>query len=600
MNNKANFMRVILATAERVVGDASPPGRTSPSVRAPQVALDPPRLVNGNAHRASADVGSGASNYVGDPMVSPPAMTGSARSTIEYRPGERARIVAELAQALARTGQYYSRDSAVVRISRLPTVTIEKCIQRAAGSVVLRCADASAIVADVSSVASIVKRDMRSNKLRAIDLPRDVALSLISVGAENPAIQPILGIVHCPIVRANGDYSTAEGYDAVSGLYLESVDDLSSLDVREQPTREEAQEAARWLIDEIYGEFDFVGEIDKAVALSSVLTSVLRPTFGTAPVHCFDAPGHGLGKSLLAEIAGIVALGFTPPLLPVGETKEETMKRVGSAILAGDPIVVIDNVSEPLAGDELCVAMTAGTVKVRPLGSSNMLNVPSRAFWMVTGANLRISKDMVRRAVVCRIDASVEHPERRTFKKADLKAWVKENRAKVISKVLTILRAHAQYGFPSGAIDAPPLGNFEQWSRRVANCLLWLGYANPVASQARLYEDDPVRIRDDAVLGALLNWQETAHFRNTQRAYWQWSDVRAAVSVAHDGPAAELRDAINDAFKHGISDFPYWLRGARDRIINGKRLIGEKDPHTKSMRWKVERVKAAEDAGDRG
>jgi hypothetical protein len=149
--------------------------------------------------------------------------------------------------------------------------------------------------------------------------------------------------------------------------------------------------------------------------------------------------------------------------------------------------------------------MTAATVSVRPLGSSIILMVPSSAFWMAIGANLQISKDMVQRSVIGHVDPKTEHPEQRTFTKPDLKAWVEAHRLQILSNVFTILRAHAQHGFPSGRNEPPPLGSFEQWSRCVANCLLWLDHQAPVASQAVLYDAEDTRIHEGTMLGALLD-----------------------------------------------------------------------------------------------
>jgi putative DNA primase/helicase len=521
--------------------------------------------------------------------VRSPVEIDPSRPVIDCQLGQRARIVTQVAYALAKTGLYYRRDSAVVRIVALPmeTTDSESEIKRKAGSVVMRVADAPSIVRDVSAIASTVKYDMRTEAFRAVDLPKEAALSLISVGAEEQAFKPLTGIAYCPIMRSNGEFETTAGYDERTGFYLAGGEDWTALTVPQTPTRDEAKAAAAWLMKEIYGEFKFVGEMDKAVVLSSVLTAVIRPALDTAPVHCFDAPGHGIGKSMLAELAGIIAMGIIPPMLPPGGTKEETMKRVDSAVLAGDAIVVLDNVSQALTGDALCVAMTAATVSVRPLGSSIMLTVPSSAFWMATGANLQISKDMVRRAVIARVDPKSEHPEQRTFTKSDLKAWVRSHRLEILSNVFIILRAHAQHSFPSGRNKPPPLGSFDQWSRRVANCLLWLDYQNPVASQVGLYDADDARIQEDTLLGALLGWQDF-YFKSTQQQKgWQVSDVRAALSVTYDGPARVLRDVIDDTCKNGMQGFPCWIRNVRDRIVNGKRLVCEKNTHTKIMHWKV-------------
>ena len=53
-----------------------------------------------------------------------------------------------------------------------------------------------------------------------------------------------------------------------------------------------------------------------------------------------------------------------------GKTEEETEKRLASLLIAGVPIVSIDNVSEPIGGDFLCQFTERPLVHCRILGRS--------------------------------------------------------------------------------------------------------------------------------------------------------------------------------------------------------------------------------------
>src|SRR3546814_15135467 len=89
-------------------------------------------------------------------------------------------------------------------------------------------------------------------------------------------------------------------------------------------------------------------------------------------------------------------------MIAPGQSQGEFEKRVDSAILEGDPVVVLDNLSRPLSGDNLCTAITSDTAKVRPLGSSLSVKVRTAAFWMATGQNLSVKRDMHRRPEIGR------------------------------------------------------------------------------------------------------------------------------------------------------------------------------------------------------
>ena len=89
--------------------------------------------------------------------------------------------------------------------------------------------------------------------------------------------------------------------------------------------------------------FDFVSQDDKAVALSLILTAIARPGLPTAPLHGFDAPVAGSGKSKLVDIASILATGHEAGVIAQGETREEAEKRFSTLLMRGDLIIAIDN-----------------------------------------------------------------------------------------------------------------------------------------------------------------------------------------------------------------------------------------------------------------
>ena len=134
------------------------------------------------------------------------------------------------------------------------------------------------------------------------------------------------------------------------------------------PTLEQAREALDYLDQTLLGEFPFVEKIDRSVALSLLLTALDRHAMATAPLHAFTAPVAGTGKSLLTDIASLLANGELAPVISQGSNKDETEKRLGAELLAGNAIVSFDNCASEVDSELLCQALTQRELRVRELG----------------------------------------------------------------------------------------------------------------------------------------------------------------------------------------------------------------------------------------
>jgi hypothetical protein len=240
---------------------------------------------------------------------------------------------------------------------------------------------------------------------------------------------------------------------------------------------------------------DFATPADKGVALSMLMTSVARRALGFAPLHGFDAPVAGSGKSMLVEIASIVATGHGAIVMAQGETREEFEKRLGTVLMRGDAIIAIDNCDLPLEGETLNQALTQPMLQVRILGKSEMPKVLTAAVVCATGNNLLPKGDVVRRSIICRLDPKCARPELRQY---DFKpiAYAKENRAQLVVDILTLLKAWHNKGRP---FQPAELQSFENWSNTIRGCIIWLGAAFPDANLAdpcltmdRIRASDPV------------------------------------------------------------------------------------------------------------
>src|SRR3546814_10907537 len=72
--------------------------------------------------------------------------------------------------------------------------------------------------------------------------------------------------------------------------------------VPDVPTRDDAEQALAELGD-LLREMQFVGAADKAVALSLIVSAVVRGALAHIPLHLIKAPSIGSGKSFLVDLA---------------------------------------------------------------------------------------------------------------------------------------------------------------------------------------------------------------------------------------------------------------------------------------------------------
>ena len=291
---------------------------------------------------------------------------------------------------------------------------------------------------------------------------------------------PLLqGITMTPTLTRN-----EPGYDPKSRMFLAfKAGDFPPSAMA--PTREDAV-AALHRMKAPFRKFPFVDNAALSVALSGVLSAVVRGQLRTCPLHALDAPAAGTGKTKIAEIIGIIATGVPPSGIAYSRQGDENEKRLVSILRAGDPVILIDNVTADLEGDMLCSALSQDHVQARILGVSETVHLSTRSLVLATGNNLRVKGDLTRRTVVCRLDAQMANPEERAFD-FDPVLEVQKDRAQLVVDALTILRAFITAGRP---VKLTSYGSFEDWGL-VRGALVWLDQADPLDTKALLKAENP-------------------------------------------------------------------------------------------------------------
>jgi putative DNA primase/helicase len=423
------------------------------------------------------------------------------------------------------------------------------------------------LLIDYLSRAAYWLRYDRRSKEWVPDNPTLLVAKIILSRAGEWRLPKILGVITHQTLRPDGSLLTEAGYDPATRLLLTALPPMPQ--VPENPKRVDAEVALQLLLD-LLSEFPFADNVSRAVALSALITPVVRPALGAVPMHAFSSPEQGTGKSYLVDLCAAIVSGRACPVIGASTVDTaELEKRLAAAAIAATPILSVDNVNGVLTSDLLCQLIERPLVEVRVLGQSRNVTIPNHGTIFATGNNLAISGDLVRRTLLCRMDACTEEPEHRAFCKDPFGA-ILADRGRYVAAALTIVRAYIAAGMPG---RCKPLPSFTKWSDYVRSALVWLGCADPVDSIRTIRSEDPRRNELVAVVEA---WAATCPNE----------PLTAAQLVQRAAASPELTEALlTVAGRHGSIDaraLGYWLRSQRDRVVNGWRI--EFGPHTKSGR----------------
>ncbi|MGZ3348712.1 MAG: hypothetical protein ACXU89_07180 [Xanthobacteraceae bacterium] len=426
--------------------------------------------------------------------------------------------------------------------------------------------------------------------------PMNVAMTLL----ERDGVwgfSEIVGVIATPTMRPDGSLLIEQGYDPATRLLL--IEPPKMPDIPDLPTRNDALKALA-LIEELISESPFDDEPSRSVALSGLITPVVRGAFPVAPMHVSSAPVAGSGKSFLWDLVAAISTGQQRiPVIAAGNA-EETEKRLVGVMLSGQPLISIDNVNGELKGDFLCQAIEQHVLDIRPLGRSEISRIETGGVTIfATGNNITIVGDLCRRALTSRLDSKLENPQLRQFKNNPIQK-ILDDRGAYIAACLTICRAYIVAGRP-GLL--PRLASFEGWSDTVRSALVWLGKANSIQTMENIRAEDPQRVALSDLLHAWANDHGTGpgsdvilaviieksvkidRMGGQDTGEFQFPELNSAVrSTATDGKGGSFGSKI-DPLAFGI-----WCRQNKGRIVDGLRLANKPSSRGGAATWWVEKT----------
>jgi putative DNA primase/helicase len=471
------------------------------------------------------------------------------RPTIDVQAGELSRMVAQAQAALiASHAGIYQRGGQLVRIAALERDTVQHGVHRTAGSVVILPVTRDYLPLALGRAADFKRWDKREKAMRRVDPPAAVSSALIASAGEWK-FASLAGIVTAPTLRSDATLLASPGYDAASRLFA-AFDPEDFPQINPAPSRADA-EGALDLLDDLFSECVFAGGAHSShasVAIAASITACVRHALPMAPAFALSAHKAGSGKTTTAKIPAQLAMGRDPPVIAPTDDETELKKALLAILIAGDAVVLIDNVSKPVDSAALCAVLTSAIYSDRVLGVSQKVSVPTAATWLLTGNSIEFVGDLTTRVLLSVLDPEVEHPEARPFKR-NLAEYVLEHRGELVSAALTIPLAYAAAGSP--AVQAPR-SRFTAWDALVRYPLLWLRAADPLDTQTELQASDPVR---EALTAMLTAWAETFGDQPATVA-----DAVEAATRAGQSACPQLQDAL------------LGVAGERDGKINTRKL----------------------------
>lgn len=483
---------------------------------------------------------------------------------IRYVQGAIDQVVKASEYVLSTTGSIFQAGGVIVNL------------RRAGNDCRSEPANIAELTMSLAACCSFEVFDRRANEWRRSDPPERVVRTL--TGAAYYSFLPQLnGIARQPYYRpGDGTLVTASGYDSKSGFYGAFEDGQVKLG---DPTREAAQEALS-ILTGLVSEFVFETPTDRAAALAAIVTATVRPCLPVAPAFLTTAPESGSGKSYLNSVI-VPFAGGEPARGSFPLANEEANKSVLAHLLSSAACIEYDDMVcnfKPHA--ILNRVLTSESITDRVLGFSKTATVSTRTFIIASGINVAPERDMNRRVITIRLASVPTDRIGRTFTGRPAE-FVRENRMKMVSAVLTIIEAWKAAGSPKS--DVRPIASYgNEWADHCRHPLMWLGLPDPAQSLFDQVEDDS----DGEQLHALLHaWCST--FGMSAVA------VRKVVKKVVDDPEGKLAEALEelpiwDGQKVNRSKLGWYLSKHAKRIVGGLRFVEDRADGRRG--WRVEKV----------
>ena len=255
--------------------------------------------------------------------------------------------------------------------------------------------------------------------------PPDWVVRGVNARGEWPEIRRIEAVVEAAVLVPTVRFFRLPDTSATGIFYRPQVEFPT---IPDAPSHSDALKARDALL-EVVRDFPYATEAHRAGWLAATLTPLGRYAIvGPAPMFLFDANVRGSGKSLQVDTTSMISAGREAARMSLPRDDEEFRKRITALAIAGEPLILVNNIAGVLGNASLDAALTATSWSDRILGQSAMASgIPLFATWYATGNNVVMAADTARRTLHIRLESTEEKPKERSgFLHDNLLGWVRQ------------------------------------------------------------------------------------------------------------------------------------------------------------------------------
>jgi hypothetical protein len=422
----------------------------------------------------------------GDPINHP--LVTDHRPAMQYQPHEMDRHLSEMLDVLADSGDDIN-DEPVFQQGRTIVTVRPVARSSAEGSDTVRVEPFSHgwMAQRIMRTVRFKVQDGKTNEWLHRQVPDGFVHKVMDVGGALGKLRPLNGVTNIPLIGPDGRVLDTPGYDRETGLFVHFGD--ADFNVAGLPrSREAALTAYKWLAEVLLDGFEFATPCDETVAVSALLSLLVRRLISQAPGYLVTAPIRSSGKTTLVQVVAEAILGETLSANTWPHNEEEFTKSMMSWLRSASSAVLLDNIRDGSKVDSptLAEALTSSTVSGRTLGTNEIATVRSNVVWFLTGNGLTVSRDMTTRLLTCTIEPNSEMPEHRVYTRANPISWARTARIKAVRHALTIILSYLEA--KTSGVRVSRGSRFEEWDGLVRQPLLWLFDGSPERDIGRQFD----------------------------------------------------------------------------------------------------------------
>jgi putative DNA primase/helicase len=445
----------------------------------------------------------------------------------------------------------------------------------------------------------------RRNKTPQLSYPNELIAATLLQRRGKWTLPQYQGVLSAPTLRPDLSLLDAPGFDPATKLYLSprAMRDVRLWSCLDRPTEADARRGLT-LLKQLFVEVPFTdadGGVSRAIGLSGLISAVVRPAMPLVPLHAFDGPQQGQGKSFVVTMISVITTGLPCAVVTQREgDRAEIDKIIDTLLINGRSIIAIDNVIGELHSTKLSAALTETRVEVRFLGLNRSAEIDHAATFFASGNHMAFSDDVNRRGFRAYLDNQLEYSMLRQYRYDPL-SLIRADRGAYLSAAIAIVRWYALAGYPG---RLPRLASYGAWSDLVRSALVALGEADPVGGMIKDLDASPRRQMLQAVIAGIMEayplGSRGASQAFTAKELAAKADENREMTLEGVGKRVEaayprLREALEEiadprsAQRHKLIGI--WLGHNVDQTRDEMRIHrwGE-DAHVKVARWQICRV----------